>query len=252
MVQDGSFVPGAPDFGPHVEELIATGGFADTPEMRSRLKFELECGWADYEDERQYSEPPSKLLNDIESSVKKTRALLLKLEKYGSTRNIIFDYCIVGDGTIAVVTGQDLYAKGYSLPRHPPPPKSLFVRLPPGGSMAVINREQILTRLLMDCARRKPGRKKLKKPKGMRGRRRENDKRLIVARAASFFRDYSREKPTSYFDGPLVKFCRRFFEVATGKLLTPSGLEKIIKQAVKEPRFGTEMAQKKTFGSSTD
>ncbi len=234
MVCNRSFVPEAPDFGPHVEELITTGGFADTPEIRSHLKLELELGWLDYELERQHGEPRSKLLDDIEFSVKKTRALLLELEKFGGTGNIIFDHCVVGDGTVAVVTAKDIYAKGFSLPRHSRPPESLFMRLPPGRSMAVINREQVLNRLLLDCARRKPGRKK---PERKRGRRRELDKRLIVARAAGFFRDHSTETPTTYFEGPFVRFCKGFYEVVTRKTLGPSALEKIIKEAVNDPNF---------------
>jgi hypothetical protein len=108
-------VPEAPDFGPQVKDLLKTGGLTDTPEIRSRLKFELELGWADYEIEREHSIAPPDLFNDIENSIKETRRLLMRFEKYGSSRKIIFDHCVVGDGTVNVVTARDLHARGYSL-----------------------------------------------------------------------------------------------------------------------------------------
>ena len=234
-------VPEAPDFGPQVKDLLKTGGLTDTPEIRSRLKFELELGWADYEIEREHSIAPPDLFNDIENSIKETRRLLMRFEKYGSSRKIIFDHCVVGDGTVNVVTARDLHARGYSLPRSSQPLARLPERLPPNGSMGIINRERILAKLLRDLAYRKPRRK--------RGGQHELDKRYIVARAANFFRAFSKDEPTAYFDGPFVKFCKKFYEVVTQKTLSPSGLEKMLKEAAKNPNFEPENIPKNPLGS---
>ena len=41
-----------------------------------------------------------------------------------------------------------------------------------------------------------------------------------------------------------MKFCRKFYEIVTGKTLTGSGLEKAIRKEVKKLTFGTGTPQK--------
>jgi hypothetical protein len=112
-----------------------------------------------------------------------------------------------------------------AIPRNPPPLGSLPERAAPGSSIAAINRQRVLDRLRREIAHKKPTRK--------RGHQKELDKAIIVARAVSFFRRYSPLEPTEYWDGPCVKFCRRFYEVVTGVELRPSGLERQIKKELK-------------------
>ena len=108
--------------------------------------------------------------------------------------------------------------------------------------MGIINRERILAKLLRDLAYRKQRRK--------RGGQHELDKRYIVARAANFFRAFSKDEPTAYFDGPFVKFCKKFYEVVTQKTLSPSGLEKMLKEASEEPQISSlKISQKIHLGS---
>jgi AAA ATPase domain len=230
----------APDFGPQVKGLLEIGNLKDTPEIRSSLKFELELGWVDVEIEREHGIAPLDLFDDLEKSVEETRKLLMRFENYRNMRNIIFDHCVVGEGTVNVVTAQDLYARGYSKPRGSHPLPRVPERLPPNGSMAVINRERTLARLLRDLAYRKPRRK--------RGGQHELEKRYIVARAAGFFRAFSKDEPTDYAYGPFFKFCKKFYEVITRKTLSPNGLEKMLREAAKNPHFEPEKLAKKPIG----
>jgi AAA ATPase domain len=232
-------VPEAPDFGPQVKGLLETGNLKDTPEIRSSLKFELELGWVDVDIEREHGIAPLDLFDDLEKSVEETRKLLMRFENYGNMRNIIFDHCVLGDGAVNVVTARDLYAKGYSKP-YGSQGSARVPRLPPNGSMVVTNRERILDRLLRDLAYRKPRRK--------RGGQHELEKRYIVARAASFFRAFSKDEPTDYAHGPFFKFCKKFYEVITRKTLSPSGLEKMLGEAAENPHFEPEKLAKKPIG----
>jgi hypothetical protein len=65
------------------------------------------------------------------------------------------------------------------------------------------------------------------------------DKRMIVARAASFFRRYSTAEFTTYPSGAFPSFCRRFYEIVTGDThLDLEALQTQIKEEGKQPTFG--------------
>jgi hypothetical protein len=229
-------VPGAPDFGPSIEKLLKVGGVTSTADARSSLDSNLQLAWVE---SRRREQAPKGYFTQLEDSIEKTQRLLRRLAKFRSTRDIGFDVCPVGDGgpvgdgcpggdgMIAVVTAREMVlGKPVELPRNPP-------QLPPGGDrfatdlVAAINRERVLDRLLREVARLKPKRK--------RGNQEERDKLVIVARAASFFREYSTVEPTTYFDGPFVKFCKGFYKLVTGETLGESGLVAAIRREVAKP-----------------
>jgi hypothetical protein len=183
------------------------------------------------------SQVSPELCEQLTESIKKTKALLRRLERFERVHDIGFDLCPVGDGTVQFSTVQEMkHGENLELPRNPPPLGGLPEQISSSGIIAAINIQRVLDRLLREIARYKPNRKQGNQP--------ELDKRVIVARAAYFFRRYSTVEPTTYFDGRFVKFCKRFYEVVAGKTLSKSGLEKMIREEIKRPTFRTQKSQK--------
>jgi hypothetical protein len=227
-------VPGAPDFAPHLEELLEKAGLTNTPDARSTLDSNLQSAWGEYQFERESERgrAPPELFNQLESSVKKTRGLLRRLERFHRLRDIGVDICAVGEGTVDIASAREfILEKDLVLPRNPPGLRSGPEQVPPGGTLAMISRKRMLDRLLRDIARFKRKRKQ--------GHQRELDKAVIVAYAASFFRQFSTAETTTYFNGSFAKFCKKFYEVVTGEALTKNGLEKAIKYELKKPTLWT-------------
>jgi hypothetical protein len=215
---------GAPDFEPHIEEMLKKAGIKSTPSARSSLVSYLHLTFADTDLElsrkrgaAEFFEPRD-LLEQLDDSIEETQQLLQRLEKLPHLRGISKDRCAVVGGIV-----------------DPLPLKPWFDEVPPGASIVVIDRQRILQRLRRDIARHNPKRK--------RGWQREPHKVIVIARAASFFREHSTEEPTTYSGGPFVKFCRRFYEVVTGMPLRASGLQKLIREELKKPTFETQMPE---------
>jgi hypothetical protein len=217
--------PDAPYFEIHIPELLKEGDIEDSPLAKYWLGVELTLAWADggARQEIQQKQPDADLFDQLTNSIEKTQRLLRKLEKFPQWRNIGCDLCAVGEGTISMMAGGTV-----AIPRNPSPPGSLPERAAPGSSIAAINRLRVLDRLRRDIAHKNPTRK--------RGNQKELDKSLIVTRAVSFFRQHSSAKPTTYFDGPCVKFCRHFYEIVTGVTLGRSGLQKQIRKELRRPQ----------------
>ena len=226
--------PEAPDFAPHIGALLKEASVKCTPDARSDLDSSLQLAWAESELTR-VSRASPELFKQLEYSIKKTQALLRRLERYKHTHDIIFHLCAVGDGTVQFATVQEMIEKNLELPRNPPPLGGLPEDIPSNGIIAAINVQRMLDRLLREIARYKPNRKQGNQP--------EPNKFVIVARAAKFFRHYSTVEPTTYFHGPFARFCKRFYEVVTGEILSKSGLEKAIKEELKRPIFRTQKPQ---------
>ena len=223
--------PDAPDFTPHIQELLELTGIAGTPDARKALDWFLQQGWVDSELERERGKPaPPELFKQLETSIKKTQKLLRRLGKFPPTRNIEFDMaCYVGEGTINVATWQE--GMELKLPRNPPPLVWCYPEpIPFGSTIAMINRQRVLERLLRQLD--------VFNPKRKRGGQRNLTNRAVVARAAHFFRQYSTAKLTTYPDGKFAIFCKRFYEVATGAPpLDDYALDTAIKTEVNNPTF---------------
>ena len=225
-------VPEAPDFAPHIGALLKEASVKSTPDARLDLDSILQLAWAESKLLRVPKASPE-LFKQLTNSIKKTQALLRKLEGFKHTHNIGFDLCPVGDGTVQFATVQEMKrGENLELPRNPPPLGDVPEQI---TTIAAINVQRMLDRLLREIARQKPNRKSGNQP--------ELDKRAIVARAAYFFRHYSTVEPTTYFSGPFAKFCKRFYEAVTGKSPSGSGLEKAIKEEIKRPTFRTQKLQ---------
>jgi hypothetical protein len=225
--------PGAPDFTPHIEELLKLAGIAGTPDTRNALDWFLQQGWVDSELERQRGKrAPPELFEQLETSIKKTQKLLRRLGKFPPTRNIEFDMgCYVGEGTISVASWQE--GMELVLPRNPPPLDSYPEPIPTGATIAMINRQRVLDRLLRQLD--------VFNPKRKRGGQRNRTHRAVVARASHFFRQYSTAKLTTYPDGKFVPFCKLFYEIATGASgLDNHMLDTQIRAEVKSPQLGAK------------
>jgi hypothetical protein len=223
--------PDAPDFKNHIPELLKSGGIEDSPVARNRLGVELTLAWAEGDQrlELQQKQPSPDLFKQLTTSISKTQGLLRRLEEFPGWESVACEYCPVGEGTISIQSGEKLISgETLGLPKNPPPLDSWPERVPPGGSLALINRQRVLDRLRREIARKRPNRR--------RGNQKEVDKALIVARAVSFFQQHSPVQATTHFDGPCVKFCKRFYEVVTGVRLGPSGLERQIRRELRRPK----------------
>src|SRR5262249_28521116 len=138
----------APDFSPHIEELLGLAGVANTPDARDSLDRCLQSAWGTNRLQclRGQSAPPE-LFRQLEGSIKKTQKLLRKLGMFPPTEDIEFDMrCYIEEGTITVATQKGLL---HVTPRDPPPLGAYFdlERIPAGATMATINRQRVLDRL---------------------------------------------------------------------------------------------------------
>jgi hypothetical protein len=218
-------VPGAPDFSPHFKELLETARVESTLATRSSLDSSLQEAWGAFHFERkqQTRQASPELLAQLKDSIRKTKALLGRLERCQEWREVGCDFCPVDDATISIAKVPETL----ELPRNPPALGRLPDLIPPHGIRAAINRKRMLDRLVREIDHFSTKRK--------RGNQKKLDKAIIVAHAASFFRQFSTVKPTTYWDGPFAKFCKKFYVAVTGEMLTGSGLDKAIRNEVKEP-----------------
>jgi hypothetical protein len=209
---------GAPDFSPHVRQLLDLANVKYTGDTRSSLVSILNLAWADFDLERmgQKQRIPEDLFKSLNVSIKHTQKLLRRLQ---------IDYLPdIGTDEWAVLNRRAIT------------PGKMFDEVPRGATVVAFNRQQMLDRLLRDIGRYNPRRK--------RGHQQEREKFMILARAGKFFRQYSPEKVTTYSDGPFARFCKRFYEIVTGELLSGSALEKQIRDEVRTPALGTKMVHK--------
>ncbi len=209
---------GAPDFSPHVRQLLKLANVKYAADSRSSLVSTLNLAWAEAALERriQRQRIPARLFKSLNDSIKHTQRLLRRLEK---------------DYLPDIATDEWAVLKGRAIT----PGKFSYV-VPAGATIVAFNRQQVLDRLLWDIARYNRTRK--------RGHQKEEIKFVTVARAADFFRRHSPEDLTSYSNGHFAIFCKRFYEAVTGERLSGSGLEKHIKDEVRTPSFGSQIALK--------
>jgi len=196
---------GAPNFTPHIEELLKLAQVTSTPDARDALDLHLRSAWATNRQEilRDQS-APAELFKQLENSIKKTQRLLGKLATFPPTVDIEFDrFCYLEESQ----KGLQQVAR-----RNPP-----------------INRQRVLNWLIRDLDRAKQKRK--------RGGQPNLTHQAVVAFASEFFRQYSKAKLTTYPSGKFVPFCKRFYEIATGAPdLDEYVLDTQIKAEVKSPR----------------
>src|SRR5215469_6545513 len=225
---------GAPDFSPHVEELLKLAAIKSTPDAHDALDSHLQMAWGTnrLQNLRRQSAPPE-LFERLKTSIKKTQNLLRRLGTFPPTEVIEFDMqCYIEEGTITVATQKGLR---HVAPRDPPPLGSYLdpEEIPASATMATINRQRVLDRLLRDLDRSKPKRK--------RGGQRNTTYQAVVGFAGHFFRQYSSAKLTTYPGGKFVPFCKLFYEIATGaSCLDNHMLDTQIRAEVKSPQLGAK------------
>src|SRR5262245_23952465 len=96
-------VSGAPDFDPRVDALLKIAGIQSTAAIRSALVSHLQLAWGNFQYERKHQrQPSSKLLTQLKNSIRKTQALLTKLEKFEVWGDINFDHTAVDNLTISI------------------------------------------------------------------------------------------------------------------------------------------------------
>jgi hypothetical protein len=122
------------------------------------------------------------LFKQLETSIKKTQQLLRKLGTFPPTEDIEFDMrCYLEEGTITVATQKGLL---HVTPRDPPPLGSYPEFIPAGATMATINRQRVLDRLVRDLNRLNPKKK--------RGGQPNLTYQAVVACAGDFLRRHDR------------------------------------------------------------
>ena len=229
-------VEGAPDFSPHFERLLTFAKVEETLDSRGALDNALKMAWVFSQlesDSRDY--PPAKLVKSLDKAIRKTKALLRKVEKHLRTPRIAFDLCPIGEGTFSVKTVREMIpGEPVGVPRQPPPLASRRDKVDRDGSVAAINIYRVLERLQREISKHK--RRRTRPP--------EKGKAAIVAHAAGFFREHSASKITSYSSrktegppgGDFVPFCQAFYKTVTGK---SDALETYIRAEVKRSTFGS-------------
>jgi hypothetical protein len=194
--------PGAPDFSPQFERLIFLANLEKTVDSQVELDVALKLAWVTYRQECvSQAYPPEKLLDRLDEAICGMKILLRQVERHARSRDIAFDLCPVGTGTISVKTVREMIlGEDVNVPRRPPPLGPRIETLDPDGSVAAVNIYGLLERLQRNMGiHRRP-----------RGRPREMGKAAIVAYAAGFFRKHSVSKITSYSSGPFGNFCKSF------------------------------------------
>lgn len=221
-------VPDAPKFGPHIDKLLKAACAESTPDVRSELDSRLQEAWMYCEmsqRSRQRSPREDKDLKQLKGSLKKTQNLLRRLRTYWVTRDIGFDTCPVGDGTISIATVRELQFGGtLDLPRNPPPFEGFPEEISHDAALAAVNVERLLSRLLCEIDRIK------RKPWGQR----KPGQFAAVYEAARFFAEYSTVAMTTYSGGEFVEFCELFYSVVTQDDVKRGGLAAQIKKVVRD------------------
>jgi hypothetical protein len=204
--------------------LLKLAQVKSTADARKDLGWHLETAWdTNLLQNLRGQSAPAELFKQLENSIKKTQRLLRRLGTFPPTGGFEFDICYLEEGTITV--GQE---GRIVIPIGPPPPLGSYV-IPRSATMATINRQRVLDRLLRDLDRSKPKRK--------RGGQRNPTYEAVVA-LAHFFRQHSTAKLTTYPDGKFVPFCKRFYEIAIGAPpLDGYILDTQIKIEVKSPQI---------------
>jgi hypothetical protein len=219
-------VPGV-DFERHIDELLKLAGVTSTPDARCSLENNLSMATGLALEETGHI--PTKLLTQLENSIRKTQALLRGIKKYPRWDRIHFALCPVGEGTVSVETVRNMkLGATVTVPRNPPPLGSLPERVPSDGMIAGINTYRVLGRLMREVVRSK-------RPQA---RPRKEGKREIVSYASVFFRKHSTAKVTYYPSGKFAAFCRRFYQAVTGEThLDRDALQLQIRAEVEKPTF---------------
>src|SRR5271154_5726722 len=88
-------VPGAPNFQSHIEELLKIAGVRGTSVVRDDLDACLKLAWIENSMERdvQRNPAPPPIIKQLTNSIRKTQALLRRLEGYSLWHNIGYDGC---------------------------------------------------------------------------------------------------------------------------------------------------------------
>jgi hypothetical protein len=231
--------PGAPDFSPQFERLLILANVEKTVDSQVNLDVALKSAWSAYRLYRvSRAYPPKALLDRLDLAIRRMKILLREVEGHSRSRDIAFDVCPVGAGTVSVKTVREMIlGEDVSVPRRPPPLGPRIDELDPDGSVAAINIYGLLERLRRNMSiHRRP-----------RARPPELGKAAIVAYAASFFRKHSASKITGYSSrkaegrrsGDFVLFCKAFYEAVTGQSdVDVDALQAQIKAAVKTPGYG--------------
>ena len=151
---------GAPDFSPHVRQLLKLANAKYTADTRSSLVSTLNLAWAEVELTRKLQKQriPARLFDPLNDSVKRTQKLLRRLEMDHLPDIAIDEWAVLNRRAIT--------------------PGKMFDEVPPGATIVAFNRHQMLDRLLRDLARYNPKRK--------RGHQQERDKLIIVAGPVTF------------------------------------------------------------------
>jgi hypothetical protein len=164
-----------------------------SPQSRRDLVNALQLARSSYDDEPERGfrqRPSSKRIDQLERTIKKTRALLLDIRKYAECHNIGF--AMLDRGVVAAATQVLPQIPGVS---------DQELGFPP----VVINIEPLLRTTLLQARRRR------RSPGGP-----ENlSKEAVVFYAERYFRQHSARKPSTDPKNPFHEFKERFYETVT-------------------------------------
>jgi hypothetical protein len=171
------------------------------------------------------AESALKALRAVGTQYQKDKKITRSAPKATSFRDIGFDICPVGEGTIDVATGREqMLGRVLDLPRDPPSLGSLRFSINVNGTVAAINAQRVLDRLLLQ----------IPEYKKKRGRPNNLAEYHAVFQAAHFFAKYSTAALTEYPGGTFTEFCELFYEKVTGAAVEPGDLESQIKKVVRD------------------
>ena len=217
-------VPGVQFIGKRsIDELLELAGADTKPRSRRDLVNVLRLAQMAWEDEKNASSrrrPQSKLINQFEKSVEKTRVLLRSIRKYWDWRRTGFVVQQVGRGVVAPAA-QDL-------PLDPAisDQELIFPRCHGDGKVVEINIEPLLRATLLHAQRRRRG----------RGGPKDLGKEAVVFYAETFFHQHSPKKPSTDPKNPFHEFAERFYQVVTKT--EPGGLDRQIRKVLAARRSG--------------
>jgi hypothetical protein len=215
----------------HIDELLKIAGATNRVEVRSDLVNALRFAQAySLLDRKLRQRAPRKLVEQFEESVRKTVALLGRLNTYPDSNDTGMVTYPVGTGVIDIATTREMMlGQTLSLPRQLAITDSelLFFSASADRMIAAVNIEPLLRGIVLRLARRKRRRSQPEKL----------DKQAIVFYAYQFFSRHSRTKASTDPNNPFRRFVERFHAVVAGDN-TPGGLDWHIRTVLKQRRAG--------------
>jgi hypothetical protein len=215
---------------PHINDLLKIAG-VESPEARCALEMSIQIAQADNHLARKSQEgrAPPELFEQLEKSIKKTIALLGRLEKYPHSRDIGFEIHPVGGGIVDAATIREMILQGRDLvvSRRPWTEHNDPRRLAVSGMVASVSVRNLL--LAFQATVRKSRKRK-------RGQPKKDDKMGVAFYAAGFFCLHSPHQPSSDFRNPFRDFAEQFYKAVTGIEVKSGSLDWQIREVLKARR----------------